>query len=50
MKSLKCNNIIIVAVKKIVIELLLFKVIYLIISKNVNLRGSRLLNIKDKYI
>ena len=50
MKSLKCNNVVIIVVKKIVIELLFFKVTHLIISKNVGLKENRLLYIRDKYI
>ena len=50
MKSLKYNNVIIVIIKKVIIELLFFKIIYLIILKNINLKESRLLYIKNKYI
>ena len=50
MKSLKCNNVIVVIIKEIIIELLFFKAIYLIISKNVGLKGSRLLYARNKYI
>ena len=49
MKFLKYNNVIIIVIEEIIIELLLFKVIYLIILKNVNLKESRLLYIKNKY-
>ena len=50
MKFLKYNNVIIIVIKKVIIELLLFKIIYLIILKNVNFKGSRLLYIRNKYI
>ena len=50
MKSLKYNNVIVIVVKKVIIELLFFKIIYLIISKNVGLKGSRLLYIKNKHV
>ena len=50
MKFLKCNNVVIVVVGEVIIELLFFKIIYLIISKNVSLKRSRLLYIKDRYI
>ena len=50
MKFLKYNNVVIIAVKEVIIELLLFKIIYLIILKNINLKENRVLYIRDKYI
>ena len=49
-KFLKYNNVIVVIVEEVIIELLFFKVIYLIILKNVDFKGSRLLYIRDRYI
>ena len=40
---LKCNNVIVIVIKKLIIELLLFKIIYLIILKIVSLKENRLL-------
>ena len=50
MKFLKYNNIVIIVIKKVIIELLLFKITYLIILKNVNFKENPLLYIKNKYI